>query len=37
MTGETGTIGKSEATAGERHGGPHLVAENPGLSVEKIG
>ena len=37
MTGETGTIGKDEATAGERRGGPHLVAENPGLWVEKIG
>ncbi|MEP2828825.1 LPS export ABC transporter ATP-binding protein [Parvibaculum sp.] len=37
MTGETGTIGKDEATAGEGRGGPHLVAENPGLSVEKIG
>ena len=37
MTGETGTIGRGETAAAESQGGPHLVADNPGLWVEKIG
>ncbi len=36
MTGDTGTIGNYGEGSAEA-GGPHLVADNPGLSVEKIG
>ena len=37
MTGETGTIGRNEAAGTEDREGPRLVADNPGLWVEKIG
>ena len=37
MTGETGTIGRNEAAGAEGREGPRLVADNPGLWVEKIG
>ncbi len=36
MTGDTGTIGEQGEQDAET-GGPHLVADNPGLWVEKIG
>ena len=37
MTGETGTIGRGADATAENRGGPQLVADNPGLWVEKIG
>ncbi len=37
MTGETGTFERQEGVAADSRGGPQLVADNPGLWVEKIG
>ncbi|MDZ4382581.1 MAG: LPS export ABC transporter ATP-binding protein [Parvibaculum sp.] len=37
MTGETGTFERQEGAAADSRGGPQLVADNPGLWVEKIG
>ncbi|MEQ9575310.1 MAG: ATP-binding cassette domain-containing protein, partial [Rhodospirillales bacterium] len=37
MTGDTGTNRQTEGSVADHRGGPHLVADNPGLWVEKIG